>query len=72
MHQAVEKLKTVMKIACVSLDQRRVQILTADLKKNKKKILFFFISLYMLMTFTRSISLRYGILKLRVQLTFLF
>lgn len=42
MHQAVEKLKTVMKIACVSLDQRRVQILTADLKKKKKKNSFFF------------------------------
>lgn len=38
MHQAVENLKMVMKIACVSLDQSHVQILTADLKK----INFFF------------------------------
>lgn len=49
MHHSVVYLEMVIKIACVKLDQRHVQILTVDLKK---KLFLFTNSLYMLMKFT--------------------
>lgn len=50
MHHSVAYLEMVIKIACVKLDQRHVQILTVDLKK--KELFLFTNSLYMLMKLT--------------------